>query len=261
MNKRLFSASLLFCTLSFAAINNTLAAPILWVSDLSGGLGTVDVQTGNVNFIGNTGVAMFDIAFAPNGDLYGTANGSSLYKINPDTAASTFIGSTGTFINSLVFDSAGTLYGANNALYTLDINTGASSLVGNGGDAYSSSGDLAFIGGQLHLSSFGSSDSLVRIDTGTGFGTSIGDIGFSGVFGLATDNNVDLYGVVGTQVLSIDVATGAGSFLIDYSGQGLSTAAGSSFIGEASVVPVPAAVWLFGSGLLGLIGIAKRKKA
>jgi len=28
-----------------------------------------------------------------------------------------------------------------------------------------------------------------------------------------------------------------------------------------SAVPVPAAVWLFGSGLLGLIGVAKRKKA
>jgi hypothetical protein len=44
----------------------------------------------------------------------------------------------------------------------------------------------------------------------------------------------------------------------------------SSFISVASVVnltnpptvvPVPAAVWLFGSGLLGLVGIAKRKKA
>jgi hypothetical protein len=29
----------------------------------------------------------------------------------------------------------------------------------------------------------------------------------------------------------------------------------------ASVVPLPAAVWLFGGGLLGLIGIARRKKA
>ncbi len=28
----------------------------------------------------------------------------------------------------------------------------------------------------------------------------------------------------------------------------------------AAVVPVPAAVWLFGSGLLGLVGIARRKK-
>ena len=29
----------------------------------------------------------------------------------------------------------------------------------------------------------------------------------------------------------------------------------------ATVVPVPAAVWLFGSGLLGLVGIARRKRA
>jgi len=31
--------------------------------------------------------------------------------------------------------------------------------------------------------------------------------------------------------------------------------------GTVHVVPVPAAVWLFGSGLLGLVGIARRKKA
>jgi len=30
---------------------------------------------------------------------------------------------------------------------------------------------------------------------------------------------------------------------------------------NTSVVPVPAAVWLFGSGLLGLVGVARRKKA
>ena len=29
----------------------------------------------------------------------------------------------------------------------------------------------------------------------------------------------------------------------------------------AAVVPIPAAVWLFGSGLLGLVGVARRKKA
>jgi hypothetical protein len=31
--------------------------------------------------------------------------------------------------------------------------------------------------------------------------------------------------------------------------------------GSASAVPVPAAVWLFGSGLLGLVGVARRKHA
>jgi hypothetical protein len=36
------------------------------------------------------------------------------------------------------------------------------------------------------------------------------------------------------------------------------TLPGSGF--GQTVVPVPAAVWLFGSGLLGLIGVAKRKR-
>lgn len=31
--------------------------------------------------------------------------------------------------------------------------------------------------------------------------------------------------------------------------------------GDVSAVPVPAAVWLFGSGLIGLVGFARRKKA
>jgi hypothetical protein len=41
--------------------------------------------------------------------------------------------------------------------------------------------------------------------------------------------------------------------------------AGAIFLDDASLsvsaVPVPAAVWLFGSGLLGLVGVARRKKA
>ena len=31
--------------------------------------------------------------------------------------------------------------------------------------------------------------------------------------------------------------------------------------GAATVVPIPAAVWLFGSGLLGLIGVARKTAA
>lgn len=35
----------------------------------------------------------------------------------------------------------------------------------------------------------------------------------------------------------------------------------SSTLANVSAVPVPAAVWLFGSGLIGLIGVARRKKS
>ena len=41
------------------------------------------------------------------------------------------------------------------------------------------------------------------------------------------------------------------------SGVTFTSASGSTY---ASAVPLPAAVWLFGSGLLGLVGIARRKK-
>ena len=34
----------------------------------------------------------------------------------------------------------------------------------------------------------------------------------------------------------------------------------SVWVGNSAVVPVPAAVWLFGSGLIGLVGIARRKR-
>jgi hypothetical protein len=50
-------------------------------------------------------------------------------------------------------------------------------------------------------------------------------------------------------------------------GQGSSNKSNVNFYGwavqsgDVSAVPVPAAVWLFGSGLLGLIGVAKHKRA
>ena len=34
---------------------------------------------------------------------------------------------------------------------------------------------------------------------------------------------------------------------------------GSGFVTAAPAVPIPAAIWLFGSGLIGLIGVARRK--
>lgn len=36
---------------------------------------------------------------------------------------------------------------------------------------------------------------------------------------------------------------------------------GCSGVTDVSEVPLPAAIWLFGSGLIGLVGMARRKKA
>ena len=50
-------------------------------------------------------------------------------------------------------------------------------------------------------------------------------------------------------------------YLHDYSGGDVFTLDNASIAFSVNAVPVPAAVWLFGSGLLGLIGLTKRKKA
>lgn len=58
---------------------------------------------------------------------------------------------------------------------------------------------------------------------------------------------------------SLDYATGIsadGSVIVGY---GIHDGVLEAWRAQVSAVPVPAAVWLFGSGLLGLIGVARRK--
>src|SRR5436305_498756 len=88
------------------------ATPVIYIDDSDGILGKVDVPTGNVTVIGNMGVVLTDIAFAPNGDLYGLSF-TNLYKINATNANVTLIGLTGVSdANSLVFGADGKLYAA-----------------------------------------------------------------------------------------------------------------------------------------------------
>lgn len=236
------------------------AAPMLWVDDSSGVLGKVDVATGKVTIVGNMGVVMTDIAFDPSGTLYGITF-NQLYSINTTTAAPTLIGNLGTSLNSLVFGSSGTLYGANSNLFSINLATGAASVVGNGGTPYTSSGDLAFVGGNLYLSStVPVSDSLVQLNTATGAGTAIGPMGVAAVYGLATNDNINLYGVAGTSVYGVNTTTGASSFLVSFAGHGLGFANGTAFLSEAAPpVPEPETYVLLLAGL-GVTGLMVRSK-
>jgi hypothetical protein len=68
---------------------------------------------------------------------------------------------------------------------------------------------------------------------------------------------------IGTGTLSAAQVTDllAGNMYVNIHSTNFSTGELHGQILEAQVVPVPAAVWLFGSGLLGLIGIARRRSA
>lgn len=238
-------------------ISTAIASPILYVHDYAGRLGTVDVDNGSVNVIGNMGVVMTDIAFDPNGNLFGMSF-TRLYSIDSSAATVSQIGAHGIpGGNSLVFGTDGTLYAGGTStrhLFEINTNTGVSTDIGNMG--FYSAGDLAFNHGDLFLSS--KNNQLVEIDLTNGSsGTAVGPFGFSDVYGMATGDDGILYGVSGTSIFSINMSTGAGTLVSNYGGHGLGTAYGSSFVTEA-VVPIPGAAWLLGSGLIGFVGFRKK---
>jgi hypothetical protein len=242
-------------------VSHVIAAPTLWVDDANGNIGTVDVATGAATVIGNSGVMLTDIAFDPTGNLFGVSF-TNLYSINKTTGVATDIGALGiSSANALVFGSDGTLYAAAAGitdLYTVNPSTGAATSLGNMG--FSSAGDLAFKGGNLFLAD--TNDKLIKIDlTNLANSAEVGPFGFSNVFGLATPDNNVMYGIAGTQVFSVNTATGAGTLVTDYGGGSLVGANGSAFFTESGAeVPIPGTQLLLGSGLISLVGFKRKFK-
>jgi hypothetical protein len=97
----------------------------------------------------------------------------------------------------------------------------------------------------------GCSDPNAPWDYGQEIGINLIDNGswFSG--DVLPDTIPDISALLGVYGSGVDWLGGAevGDFIVDYDTM------------TVSAVPVPTAVWLFGSGLLGLVGIARRKKA
>ena len=210
----------------------TASPPVFYVVDDTQ-LALLDVANKTITIVGNTGVFLNDIAFDPSGNLFGVS-GHQLYSINPATAAATPLASPMGIVDTtpLVFSDSGTLYTANTSLCTVNPLTGMGAVIGAGGDAYQASGDLSFFGDQLFLTSAynATTDSLVRLDAATGAGVQLGPIGFLAVYGLATNDDVTLYGFSGSKVIKIDTTTGAGSLVWDTNNlNGLGTINGAAF--------------------------------
>ena len=80
-------------------------------------------------------------------------------------------------------------------------------------------------------------------------------LGFNGDTANALDGSFSFSGYL---------APGEYTLLIDalaYIDSATSATASFDYDLQLTAVPVPAAVWLFGSGLIGLVGFARRKKA
>ncbi len=208
--------------------------PTLWIDDTSGELGKVNPVTGAVSLVGNTGQVLTDIAFSSTGALYGVTF-TAFYSINTTTGAATLIGNLGNGsggMNALAFGADGNLYAASSStqqLYQINVTTGqATALAGTLPAA--SSGDLALDAGQFYMSDTNGNLEKLTISGGQVSSSVLFSLGNTSVFGLAPGLNGLLYGVAGTQILTIDPSTGSVTPTLNYSGQGLVGANGMTDI-------------------------------
>lgn len=212
--------------------------------------------------------------------LPGLILGALFSLTQPDTAAAALLGVT-IDIPAITFDNQGTLdYDATTDLLSID----ATPLV------YKDPSDTIFFfaaGGTVNIDimvDFTGSltggvigdDLLVTGDVDTYSGTLLtAEVSQFGYFdsGGTTDSFDFLFSITGGALASEFGGTGAdlavrlsseqsdftGDFSVDFSGEAKGSMGPPPYPPE--IVPVPAAVWLFGSGLLGLLVVARKTRA
>jgi hypothetical protein len=168
------------------------------------GFGIINLMNGDFTKISDLGSTLYnDIAFAPNGTLYGLANnGASLVTFDSTTGNVTPVASLGgSGIESIAFNpNNGALFGASESgLYTIDPTTGQTSYIGDFGSPYGCNlwQNIRFDSdGNLYLSNTGDSTGtdLYQINTGTGAATLVGEV--DGYSDLILENGSQyMYGV------------------------------------------------------------------
>lgn len=221
-----YVGSIILCAL-FTLSSNTYSASVTYTSQpnfltaLGGSGATLDFEAQTSGDIINSGTSIGDISFS--------------YSIGPPPTdmmvTNDFLTTSGN--NYLGLDDAGNfnLFIAGDA-FSMSFATPTYAL-----GMYFVSGDPLFNGDIQLITSSGTALNSDVIDV------TLGDGGLAYYVGLISDTAFN------SASIQFDVAA-EGAFL--YSVDDITT--------STSVVPVPAAVWLFGSGLIGLIHLGKRRK-
>jgi hypothetical protein len=177
--------------------NGTLYALTVPFVGGSNEFGTIDPSTGAITNIAPATGDLETMAFSSDGTLFGIAYASSgpepLYTINPATGADSFIadlsGPVSTAANALRFrgDTAYTTsYTTPSGLYTIDLTSGAGTLIGNTGLNFDNVVG-AFVNGQfVDIAETNQGDQIFWIDPTTGAATPGATVDNVYVFALAT---------------------------------------------------------------------------
>ena len=164
--------------------------------------GTINLMNGNFTEIASLGSTMYnDIAYAPDGTLYGLANnGSSLVTFDSTSGAVTTVASLNMpGLESIAFrPSDGVLFGATGSgLCTIDLSTGQSTYIGDYGNPYglNLAQNIRFDSdGNLYLSNTGDNTDIYQVNTNTGSATFVGEA--TGYANLILENGSQyMYGV------------------------------------------------------------------
>lgn len=230
------------------------------ISTSTGQIGTIDTSTGVFTEVA-AGPGFADIALSNEGNLFGVDH-SNLYRIDLNSGISTLIGHSG-YMGGLGFSANNVLYGVSDGLYKIDTVTGNSSLVADLPGSIGV-GDIVFdpANNRFLATPADSPNQLYSIDL-TGAVTEIGDMGFANVWGLFFHNGT-LFGYTGDRKqITIDLATGAGTFDKTVTGTNgdLWGAASLPSTGPKTSVPEPASTLaLLAFGVFGASSLLKRKQ-
>lgn len=252
-----------FLIFSLLATHVTASTIELFGGENGANLYSMDTTTGQASLIGDTSY-LAGMDFSANGTLYGSNN--KLYTVDTSTGDYSVVGDLPELIISLAFSPTGELYGlgnGSNTLWEIDPATGnANRGVFLSGGASVRAMDFAPDGTLLTIGL----GYIYSIDTLTGVmsrGTRLSNLSVIPTFdsldygadGFLRGGNAAYYS--SSDLYEIDPLSGAARTI----GPSTTTppAIGIGSLASVSSVPIPAAAWLFGSALIGLAGI-KRKK-
>jgi WD40 repeat protein len=273
--KKMAFFSLIVAFITLICVAKPAHATLYGIDWDTSNLYSISTSDASLTLIGNTGISSpGTIEFSPNGTLYSFSVGSNstLYTINPTTAAATLIGPLDlnfAYEGGLAFSPSGIAYGVNgdNAnnpqLFTLNLSTGEATVVGTISGASRDINGLAWRsdGKLIGISDF--DNSLVVIDPTTlGISTlatlnvSAGTVG--GMTAIGSSGYFSTGGSGSNQLYSFDLFTGSYNLIGSFPSN-IGTGIGISGLAETpSGVPEPSTMLFLGSGLLGLIGFRRK---
>jgi len=142
---------------------NVLSGQVIYISSSGNAIYRLNLDDCSYSFVSQVDRQIYDIAFHPDGSLYGISGNGNFFSIDILTGTSTLLHDFGgqTF-NSLTIDADGLVYtiGNDGELWSYDLSTGTAIFLGDIG--YNATGDLTFYKGEFYVAATG--DRIVRIN-------------------------------------------------------------------------------------------------